>query len=99
MDVHPTKKGIFIGIDPYPYILYPGSIISLNLKLRQLQSHLHNACLTDHPSDANQWHIVALSRALFKGFFIGLHPTYQHYILYMCMDNIHLYIYIYPLVI
>ena len=19
MDVHPTKKGIFIGIDPYPY--------------------------------------------------------------------------------
>jgi len=20
MDVHPTKNGIFIGIDPYPYI-------------------------------------------------------------------------------
>jgi len=22
MDVHPTKNGIFIGIDPYPYVYH-----------------------------------------------------------------------------
>ena len=25
MDVHPTKNGIFIGIDPYPYVDYGSS--------------------------------------------------------------------------
>ena len=24
MDVHPTQNGIFIGIDPYPYLDLPG---------------------------------------------------------------------------
>ena len=45
----------------------------------------------DHPSDAKKRVItVALSRAFFEGFLIGLHPTYQHYILYMCMENIYI---------
>ena len=89
----PLKK-VLIGIDPYPYILYAGSITSLNLKLRQ-PLVIFTMPVLDHPSDANQSHRWHFPEHFFKGFFIGLHPTYQHYILYMCMDNIYISIYIY----
>ena len=32
MDVHPTKNGIFIGIDPYPYMKKYGKMIIWKLE-------------------------------------------------------------------
>ena len=92
MDVHPTKNGIFIGIDPYPYGSIPWKFIGSQVSLSQ--SKLVQS-LSEKPAG---WHGMgwdAMEMAHFVRWF-----TIFKMVISMAIDNLpegtSLYFQIYP---